>query len=117
MKEQFVTYEIALSLKELGYDEECLAAFNNGKICLLGEFKKINPMKWDAPAPLWQQCIDWFREKQKIHIIFSAGRDLGYSYRAVYLVHFHSIGNGFYKTYEEAREQVILQCIELLKER
>ena len=27
MKEQFVTYNIALKLKELGFDEECLAYY------------------------------------------------------------------------------------------
>jgi hypothetical protein len=36
MEEQFVTYEIALKLKELGFDEECFAIFfkgilNNGR--------------------------------------------------------------------------------------
>lgn len=28
MKEQFVTYEIALKLKELGFDEKCFYYFN-----------------------------------------------------------------------------------------
>lgn len=27
MKEQFVTYEIALKLKELGFDEKCVASY------------------------------------------------------------------------------------------
>ena len=30
MKEQFVTYEIASELKELGFDEECLAYYTTG---------------------------------------------------------------------------------------
>ena len=29
MKEQFVTYEIALKLKELGFDEPCIAYYFN----------------------------------------------------------------------------------------
>ena len=30
MKEQFVTYEIALKLKELGFDEECFRYGSQG---------------------------------------------------------------------------------------
>ena len=31
MKDQFVTYEIALKLKELGFDEECFAYYLDKK--------------------------------------------------------------------------------------
>ena len=71
MKEQFVTYEIALALKELGFDEECLAYFNNDKyrdlICTCengmdGDFT-IHHYSGDVNAPLWQQVIDWCDSK------------------------------------------------------
>ena len=76
MKEQFVTYEIALALKELGFDEECLAYFNNDKyrdlICTCengmdGDFT-IHHYSGDVNAPLWQQVIDWLRENYNIYI-------------------------------------------------
>ena len=78
MKEQFVTYKIALALKELGFNETCIAVFlskDNFKIeyGLLNYPKKLfgNVIK----APLWQQVIDWFREKYgffiEVYQIFS----------------------------------------------
>ena len=78
MEEQFVTYEIALKLKNLGFNEGCLAIFYRGKF-MNG---RIEPYVWNlvnsiktnsdsnnldiVTAPLWQQTIDWFREKYRI---------------------------------------------------
>lgn len=80
MKEQFVTYDIALKLKEKGFDEPCLAAYNqsdenkfmiapqlssyqiaSGKNSDVGKIEKVT-------APLWQQVIDWFEDKYKISV-------------------------------------------------
>lgn len=86
MKEQFVTYEIALALKELGFDKSCLAYFDinydsitqkyTGKLILgkdpeyLTCQRRMHYMfgQQICLAPLWQQAIDWFREKYKINI-------------------------------------------------
>ena len=75
MKEQFVTYEIALKLKELGFDDPCLAYFSNDKYhdlhhscenVMEGNFviNNYNELK----TPLWQQVIDWFRDEKFINI-------------------------------------------------
>ena len=62
MEEQFVPYELALKLKELGFEEECLASYNHvGKKLNIGEF--VSHGKYSILAPLWQQAIDFFREK------------------------------------------------------
>lgn len=67
MKNQFVTYKIALKLKELGFNEECLGYFrNNTKSFHLGEDTRVQ--KDSVLAPLWQQVIDWLDNKD-IHII------------------------------------------------
>lgn len=85
MKEQFVTYEIALKLRELGFDEPCLAIyrnrFNDFGITLISNGIKIQGNQsitiyhslneeMICLAPLWQQVIGWFRKKYDIHIIF-----------------------------------------------
>lgn len=61
MKKQFVTYEIALELKELGFDEECCGAYkirtNGDKAFSQIQFMKPNYSKWDVYVPLWQQLI------------------------------------------------------------
>ena len=82
MEEQFVTYEIALKLKELGFDEDCSAVFYQGKF-MNGHIEPhvwylVNSISTNSDcnsldivtAPLWQQVIDWFREEYDLHISF-----------------------------------------------
>jgi hypothetical protein len=69
MKKQFVTYPIALKLKELRFSEPCLGYYPplkkeltiwyNPEITNEGEF---------VLAPLWQQVIDWLEEEHNIYI-------------------------------------------------
>ena len=74
MEKEFVTYDQALALKELGFDEPCLAFwdgkntdafyFNNIRDAS-GDyvpFQKHDRLKWFG-APLKQQVFRWFREK------------------------------------------------------
>ena len=81
MKKEFVTYEIALELKELGFDEPCLAFFeiNNThqpqnlryflKTAVNREYiENTKILKYiygenSLLAPLYQQAFRWFREK------------------------------------------------------
>ena len=133
MKEQFVTYEIALALKELGFDEECLVYFNNDKyrdlICTCengmdGDFT-VHHYSGDVNAPLWQQVIDWFSDAHKIFIeIRFADKALSVYEFCVYKTFKELVNNTIeriglgndrkvYSTYFEAREQAILKAIEL----
>ena len=80
MKKQFVTYEIALKLKELGFDEPCLYSFefgNGGLECKLNPNLKSNTTCdiGEITAPLWQQAIEFLLKglHQKypyIHIMY-----------------------------------------------
>ena len=74
MKNEFVTYEIALELKELGFDEPCFKAYD-----IKGVLQKCTSDYWDINslnrineattsnlkvlAPTFSQCFRWFREK------------------------------------------------------
>lgn len=68
MKSQFIPYEQALKLKELGFDEECFGLYNpifhldfyskNYNINLITDTKQIV-----CSAPLWQQAFDWLCKK------------------------------------------------------
>lgn len=132
MKKQFTTYEIALKLKELGFDEECLAYFNNDKyrdlICTCengmdGDFT-VHHYSGDVNAPLWQQVINWFDNK---NIIISIDINPGTLFYRVHLYkrYYHNPDRLIIKEYflsgefnnfiskEEAHEQAILKAIEL----
>lgn len=86
MKKYFVPYDIALALKEIGFDEECLGKwtrYNEGDPidlypesqnffkgpwfngCTNEEYRKGDE-KDKVAAPLYDQVIDWFIEKHRI---------------------------------------------------
>lgn len=77
MKDQFVTYELAKKLKELGFNEPCFKYYGisskalfdmaKGKETVNNEQFKNDPEDVWCSAPLWQQAIDWLRAKG-IHI-------------------------------------------------
>ncbi len=78
MQKEFVTYEIAKKLKELGFDEPCLAYYAKSE-----SFYDIPNTFFMHPsgieyenikgssflAPLWQQAIDWFYYNHEILIV------------------------------------------------
>lgn len=70
MEKEFLPYELAIKLKEMGFDEECLASFiklTNGDMYLLvGEINsrvidelnnQFKTNKFEVLAPLWQQAF------------------------------------------------------------
>jgi hypothetical protein len=79
MKEQFVPYEIAIRLKEKGFNDPCMASFNiwdtfirdiyepAGTLYTNTSFKVIKNEEFVA-APLWQQVIDWLSDVHNIEV-------------------------------------------------
>ena len=68
MKHLFVPYELALKLKEKGFDEPCIAHHvfeqpENNYVFQMGAYfyREIKPNY--TPAPLYQQVVDWLYEK------------------------------------------------------
>jgi len=64
-EKDFVPYEQALALKELGFDEPCFGYYNyNGTHFF--DYKPKTDDKNLTKAPLYQQAFRWFREKHNI---------------------------------------------------
>lgn len=70
MNEQFVTYEIAKKLKELGFNEPCFARYASKDIehrIIFCDKHDNNPMVGEfstlIQAPLWQQAIDFINKR------------------------------------------------------
>ena len=72
MDKEFISYEQALALKELGFDEPCIGWYNPQV-----NYKEVTTDKYWAfyltgewenfkPAPLKQQVFRWFREKHNL---------------------------------------------------
>lgn len=72
MEKEFVTYEQALALKELGFDEPCFGWYQSIRLK-----KEYHPQKEhsgnqsymrkeDCTAPTFSQVFRWFREKYNL---------------------------------------------------
>ena len=76
MKKQFVHYNIAKRLKDLGFDEPCICGYDpDGRLRSKLSYSSGKDAKidWDEfddhiPAPLWQQVTAWLRNTKKINI-------------------------------------------------
>ena len=81
MNKEFVPYEQALSLKELGFEEPCFGCYTKNKelIIRVGDYRSFSNNNVEnffidfngyengtISAPLYQQCFRWFREKYNI---------------------------------------------------
>ena len=67
MNKEFVTYEQALALKELGFDERCFSRYyESGKLADSLSYLHHNYFG-QVNAPLKQQAFRWFREKYKLY--------------------------------------------------
>lgn len=82
MKKEFVSYDIALALKELGFDEPCVAVyfgeyeerdFDNGIALEYRQSQYYAQKGWSKGllAPLYQQAFEWFREEYDLWIEIS----------------------------------------------
>jgi hypothetical protein len=145
MRENFITYEQALALKELGFNEPCLLEeyFEDGKC--VSEWAYQEPFKinteldhltdkfnadddehyeYSVAVPLKSQVFKWFRDK---HGLFVAPSVISYE-NDPYLWFFeinstilpigtYLEGTDDYKTYEEAESACIDKLIELIKEK
>ena len=73
MMEEFVTYDIALKLKEKGFREKCLHHYNNNGI-LKENYSKCycsaNNIFTDntVDAPTISQVLKWLRKEKKLYV-------------------------------------------------
>lgn len=127
MENEFVPYEEALALKELGFDEPCVAFYEQSKRLSIGfnwlnEGGKNSNLQ-ECTAPLYQQAFRWFREKYNLttHIQWNVGGVWDYTVEK-------SIPRGMLdmsptrymvglETYEEAELACLRKLIEIVKEK
>ena len=118
---EFVPYEQALELKELGFDEPCFA-FYNGKFIQSTEFdfdsyNSINVGPHPL-APTFSQAFRWFREKYDIPCnleLLEGGWDY-VIYMDIGIEEEIDLGEGPFITYEEAELACLIKLIEIAKE-
>ena len=135
MTKEFIPYEQALELKELGFDEPCIKFYWTDGIFLKDYEKPFNYNKRDnvISAPLYQQAFRWFREKFNLkssimdfiddvtgiewdYSIAIIGTDIDEKGEYVPLIDY-SIDdpNRKYGTYEKAELDCLIKLIEISK--
>jgi hypothetical protein len=117
----FAPYQPSLDMKELGFDEECLAihSFVDGEL----NFMYVNTFhsnddvnEKSAAAPLYQQAFRWFREKYGLWQIVPQNTDIDWTYDILPIngIHDYSLIDVF-ETYEEAELECLKKLIEIVK--
>ena len=112
MKKEFVPYELAVKLKELGFDEECLSYYFNKQL----SFGSKTSYGEVVEAPLYQQAFRWFREKYELYstIMFRVSMEDNNEYWD-WLIKGEEVVYRHFKTYEEAELACLNKLIEIVQ--
>jgi len=111
MTREFVPEEIALALKELGFDEPCFTRYyESGKLADSLSYLHHNYFK-QINAPLYQQAFRWFREKHGLDSwVYRPDEKLNiWGYNTT----LHTNVSPF-KSYEEAELECLKQLIKIV---
>lgn len=100
---EFIPYEEALSLKELGFDEECMAS------------RDINDGNGLIQLPLYQQAFRWFREKRQLPSWVYTSNNQKYWYSVLKDGRMIVADYKPFKSYEEAELACLRKLIEIVK--
>jgi hypothetical protein len=123
MNKEFVPYEESLVLKELGFDEPCVASYRKyvdeatldigfSKNELISKFKNLNEF---CSAPTYSQAFRWFREKYKLRSTIIPYW-IGDTYMTVIEGKMiEEIEPKQFETYEEAELACLKKLIEIVK--
>ena len=127
LEKDFVPYEPSLALKELGFDEPCLAWFSETKKLQIAPetYKKwtgnpcnnsniIKVFNVDCiSAPTFSQAFRWFRKNHKLSAIVS---QFGYAIEDEYGQIIYNIDDDEkHLCYEEAELACLIKLIEIVK--
>jgi hypothetical protein len=120
MNKEFISYDQALALKELGFDEPCFKGYTEEYKTLIAfsnthtntSVRNTLPTK-PFTAPLYQQAFRWFREKYGLNNFI-------YHYKKEGVINFayninDNIFESDFKTYEQAELECLKKLIEIVK--
>jgi hypothetical protein len=111
MNEDFVTYELAVKLKEKGFNEPCYGYYHcNGgndsfEVCGNGDCDFLNSKnKHRIAAPTIPQVLKWLREEKKIYIVIAVNPTLSTKDKIAYYYQVYSNSNGVTSDYYESED-------------
>jgi len=130
MEKEFVSYELALKLKELGFKERCLTYYGEDKpmiydgVTIHGWDHNTSFLNWTS-RPTFSQAFRWFREKYDLHSLigiypntkewYSSYQDLNWSGKETLDFNKTEDRSIRFKTYEEGEIACLHKLIELVE--
>ena len=127
MQKEFIPYEQALELKELGFDKKCMFSYHRNNTEYIDsayvELANYNANEKLVSAVLYQQAFRWFREKYdgialiQTHSYGYNGEEFKRSYHPYVEVDGKGYNLGFLPTYEEAELACLKKLIQIVKEK
>lgn len=130
MNKDFIPYEEALALKELGFDEDCFRLYNQNDLSIENPLTPTTSKNSDRilyaskriAAPLYQQAFRWFREKYDLRSIEHYKAAIKTEDKIVIGYKFGIFKSGeistidvIGETYEEAEINCLKKMIEIVK--
>jgi hypothetical protein len=124
LESEFVPYEQALALKELGFDKPCFFSYElDYEYFNRAYYNHINHNSHPklVSVPLYQQAFRWFREKYDLVCIITFDDDVKGKWFGNLYGHYETHGKydfGYtelFKTYEEAELECLKKLIEIVK--
>jgi hypothetical protein len=127
MNNEFVNYEIALELKQFGFDEPCFAVYEDKKWQLVENKNSMSYelcLKTDTfPVPTFSQAFRFFREKYDLHseILLDQTSQPKYCFEIHKYEDFGNYGEirigewYLYRTFEEAELACLVNLIDIVK--
>jgi hypothetical protein len=124
MNKEFIPYEQSLELKELGFDETCLAYYELGNFNL-----KPIPMKDEISSfhsnrnalmiasPLYQQAFRWFRDVHGLNGVVEGSKKHGFEWCIFPDLDYYMKPPNNFNTYEESEMACLRRLIEVVKEK
>ena len=128
MEKEFIPYQQALALKELGFDEQCFATYRqwDGREPYLHLDTDIEADNFtiECDSPLYQQAFRWFREKYSLYSHVRESYAFDNTLEFVTQINGSYVNHGIedkpinrFETYEEAELECLKKLIEIVKKK
>jgi len=122
MEKEYVPYDLAVKLKELGFDEPCLTCYDKLKMIAshsknVFDYKNYNTSGYMVSRPTFSQAFKWFREKYELYstIMFRVSMEDNNEYWD-WLIKGEEVVYRHFKTYEEAELACLTKLIEIVEQ-
>jgi hypothetical protein len=127
MENEFITYELALRMKQLGFDEPCMGVYYGDEDDIQfvlnvreTQYYAQKGYKNGILASTWQSAFRWFREKYGLEGVIQQAED--YIWYKWEISQYNENGKKYvydwyeYKTYEEAELACFEKLIEIVEQ-